>query len=131
MKVFILEDDPDRIQWFHERFFKHDCAIIQTCAREYNFNPPYDLILLDHDLGGRQMDNKHEDSGFEFIKLIKDRIDPRKTVVIIHSYNNVGAKRMYDEVKELFRPYIAPFRGKDFNSFIDMVEERCLTSLST
>ena len=62
MKVFILEDDPYRIVKFRDLLKGHDLTIIDSCTKVEEFKPPYDLILLDHDLGGRQLED-HEDCG--------------------------------------------------------------------
>lgn len=116
MRVFVLEDDPDRIRWFAERLMAHTWDCIQTCHREYAFKPPYDLILLDHNLGGRQMDNSHEDNGLALLGLIKDRIG--ETPVVIHSYNGPAADRMQ---REWPSAHIAPFRGVRFLTLLDSV----------
>ena len=99
MKVFVLEDDPDRIRQLCEWLKGCEWDCVHTCMREGEFNPPYDLILLDHDLGGRQLID-HEDDGVSFVRLIKDRINPEADI-IIHSYNLEGAKRMQAELKPL------------------------------
>lgn len=123
MRIFVLEDDPDRIRWFCQRLIGHDWNCIQTCQREYEFKPPYDLILLDHDLGGSQMGMKHgrplgiaeaEDNGRTFLKMIMDDIGD--TPVIIHSYNGPAA----DEMKKDYpNAIIAPFRGPTFDVLLD------------
>ena len=85
LRVFVLEDDPDRIRQLTEWLIGCEWDCIQTCIREYEFKPPYDLILLDHDLGGRQLAD-HEDCGLTFVKLVKDRINIEADI-IVHSYN--------------------------------------------
>lgn len=146
MKIFVLEDDPDRIRWFAQRFLGHDWTCIQTCDREYEFKPPYDLILLDHDLGGRQLEagplirvhkdlarkvegeviiqGEHgliEDCGLTFVRMIKDRLDGTGRI-IVHSCNPNGAKAMVREImdSDIFSHY-APFRGSFFNNLIDSI----------
>lgn len=78
------------------------------------FLPPYDLILLDHDLGGRQM-TKHDDNGFNFLLLIEDQINVAATI-ICHSYNPDARKRMVDWSKGT--AHDAPFRSGAFNRLI-------------
>lgn len=96
MKVFILEDDPIRIGQFMEWLRGDDITCADSCTQAYKFEPPYDLIFLDHDLGGRQLE-EHEDDGLAFVRLIKDQINP-DALVVIHSYNPDGALRMFDEL---------------------------------
>lgn len=117
MKIFVLEDDPDRIRWFTRRFANHEWDCIQTCAREYEFRPPYDLILLDHDLGGRFVGGGSEDSGLTFIRGIKNRIGTT-TCVILHSYNPDGVKAMLAEWPESIP---APFRSKEFDNILNAI----------
>lgn len=120
MKVFILEDDPGRIRWFRERFIGHDVTFIESCTEADKFQPPYDLILLDHDLGGRQM-NEHEDCGLTFIKLIKNKLTAEDTLVV-HSYNSVGATRMLKEIPHVLLKVYAPYRGVMFDTLMHNLE---------
>lgn len=71
MRIFVLEDNAARIMWFERRFQGHDVTYADSCTQIDRFQPPYDLICLDHDLGGRQM-SEHEDNGEAFVKLILD-----------------------------------------------------------
>ena len=106
LRVFVLEDDPDRIRLLAQWLIGCDWDCIHTCVREEEFRPPYDLILLDHDLGGRQL-VEHEDNGLSFVRLIKDRIN-EEADIIVHSYNPDGAKSMVAELKP-FRVQWVPF----------------------
>lgn len=65
MNVFILEDDLTRMQWFRERLINHTITHAASCTQVERFVGPYDLICLDHDLGGRQMSTR-PDSGATF-----------------------------------------------------------------
>lgn len=105
MRVFILEDDPDRIRLFAEWLKDDDWECIHTCERAHLFKPPYDLVLLDHDLGGRQM-QEHEDCGLTFCGLVGDKLN-HGAYVIAHSWNPDGAKAMlhtlYDQGHRLLQ----------------------------
>lgn len=115
MRVFILEDDQTRMQTLRARLLNHEVTHIASCRDHAKFAPPYDLILLDHDLGGRQY-TKHEDCGTTFCQLIKGRINRHlPQTVVIHSYNHVGAKRMQQELG--FGIY-APFGGIEFDAIL-------------
>lgn len=119
MKVFILEDDPVRVMHMRHRLFSHDLTVIDSCKDVAKFQPPYDLILLDHDLGGRQLTD-HEDDGTAFARLIKGRVNDG-AIVVYHSYNPEGAQRMCSIIG---RGYIAPFRSGAFNRLIITGEAR-------
>lgn len=117
MKAFILEDDPERIVQLVRFFDKHStsCAWAASCVQEDRFVGPYDLILLDHDLGGRQMKD-HEDSGRAFLKLIKKEIG--NALVIIHSYNGGAAALMKGDYPPAV---LAPFGSVTFWSLLERV----------
>lgn len=117
MKIFILEDDPIRIARLKQMFLGHELTIVDSCAYEVAFTPPYALILLDHDLGGRQLED-HEDCGATFAELIRDRVTP-EDIVIIHSYNPVGAAKMAATLRGVAGEVVlAPFGGAPFMSAI-------------
>lgn len=130
MNIFILEDDLMRMQWFRERLIAHTITHAESCTQVDRFVGPYDLICLDHDLGGRQMTD-HKDNGATFAKMIVDRIG--NAAVIIHSYNADGAKRIQSILPPLgpsFLPHrhfsvCAPFRGPTFLSYLGLVEREC------
>ncbi len=130
MKIFVLEDDPDRIRrfcgWFglglnKEDKIQWDC--VHTCVRDGDFRGPYDYIFLDHDLGGRQM-VENEDCGTEFVKLIRSRIGTAR--VIIHSFNPDASKRMLQDIKEVTKNVVYfPFGGSEFLMTVKAIQEMC------
>jgi CheY-like chemotaxis protein len=93
LKVFVLEDNFERIEWFSEEF--KDCeftvAINAEKAGYYIRNHKYDAIFLDHDLGGRVfVDSSDPDTGYAVAKIIASSVN-KDTPVVIHSYNPAGA----------------------------------------
>jgi hypothetical protein len=90
MKIFILEDDLGRIFLLRKWLQGQNITQVDSCASIDAFVPPYDLILLDHDLGGRQLES-HEDNGEHFAKLIAEKHPGTGTPVIVHSFNPSGA----------------------------------------
>ena len=112
MKIFILEDDQARQAWFWNRFKDHDVTLIDSCTKIDKYDGPYELICLDHDLGGRQLE-EHEDCGLEFVRLMKDRFVD--ALVILHSYDPNGADNMRAEHP---MAVIAPFGGSLFRGLI-------------
>lgn len=98
MKIFVLEDDPNRIKWLDRFLFQQrgiDWECVHTNIRQAEFGGPYDIVLLDHDLNGRTFDASHEDDGLIFIRAIKDRLGD--AFVLIHSHNPDGARAMQAE----------------------------------
>lgn len=109
-RVFILEDDPLRIS----RFCAAGIGLHITVATSMDqatmlWLPPYDIVLLDHDLGGRVMISEEDpNTGSAFCRWLppfskshvremlsmpfsESRVPSR---VVIHSYNPEGAKNM-------------------------------------
>lgn len=98
MKIFILEDDLTRIARFIEEW---GAKASLTIAKSYDeavkkYKPGYDLLCLDHDLGGRQyVDSKDANTGYAFVQwLVKGQYGKHVPAVIIHSYNPDGATKM-------------------------------------
>lgn len=123
MKVFILEDDSNRVDLFLEWLKGHSITLVASCEDADAFDPPYDVIFLDHDLGGRQLE-AHEDCGLTFLKLVATRINP-EAVVVVHSYNAEGARNMLNVLADLKHPkrVYQPF-GPSLKQIIDVVERR-------
>lgn len=97
LKVFILEDDGWRIALFQETLEGCDLTVINSCEEYEKFTPPYDVILLDHDLG----DSIFDGDGNKFLSLIKDKLplQSKSAMIVVHSWNPEGAQRMCDTLK--------------------------------
>lgn len=102
MRVFILEDDPERIALFRDVFREPLVQLtVATTVEEAKFlwAPPYNLVCLDHDLDGRTfVDPASERCGMEFVRWLPSRIDqPRDGLgpyIFIHSLNGGAADQM-------------------------------------
>lgn len=99
MKIFILEDNKERINWFIEEFgTHHDLTIEKNTegAKKSLLSDSFDVAMLDHDLGGEvYVDSEHEDCGMRVAEFIVENQIPLNAV-IVHSWNPVGARNMYD-----------------------------------
>lgn len=108
MRVLILDDDDARHRSF-QRIFQGSGAELNHAYRFSEFlralkgNSPYDLILLDHDLGiERQGDfffdgnsRRHEFTGEHAARSILELPKHRwPTTIIVHSMNELGSRRM-------------------------------------
>ena len=93
-KIFILEDDWYRIRQFEQAGIGLDLTLAISMDKAKSlWNPPYDILLLDHDLGDRQMvDGSDVNTGSEFCRWVPVGDVPRH--VLIHSYNRAGALNM-------------------------------------
>ena len=114
-RVFVLEDDPVRIELFRNASIEHDLTVATTLSRPdgafAQWNPPYDLVYLDHDLGGQQMvDSDEEETGAAFTRWLPFAGE-HQPLIMIHSFNPVGAQRMAQTLrdKEYTRVGVWPF----------------------
>lgn len=132
MKIFILEDDPGRIRWFARRFDAagirdDDWTCIQTAARFYDYHPPYDVVFLDHDLGGRQLVD-HPDNGLAFVQDVITTFGGFGMAdVIIHSHNDAGAHAMaaiVDASRDDHPAMVIPFGCPSFRVLVDSMLPR-------
>lgn len=98
MNIFILEDDPNRQKLFMRKFIGHEVVIVDNVTDAINElkAKPFDLIFLDHDLGGEIFVNsENENTGYQLAKWIKEQDQILKnSTFIIHSLNPVGAQNI-------------------------------------
>jgi CheY-like chemotaxis protein len=108
MKILIVEDSQDRIAWFETALEKHELTISLDAAtgKAAVASTKFDVIFLDHDLGGEQMvDSRNENTGYQVAKTITTSKNS-DTPVVIHSYNPVGAANMQSVLPHaVIRPY--------------------------
>ncbi len=108
MKILVVEDNPVRIEKFKR-------ALI-GCVVDYADNAhegiilvrerKYDLIFLDHDLGGREhVSSNDPNTGFQVAKAIRGTLN-RFAFIVVHSANVVGAKNIQQELPQSVK---APF----------------------
>ena len=110
VKVLVLEDNNERIKQFKQRFLERGwyCTYVDTaddCLRMLK-NGQYDLIFLDHDLGGEELVNTdYKNCGSEVARQFPKDIKYEK--VIIHSLNTVGAEYMKQLIpNSIWAPFI-------------------------
>lgn len=110
MKIFILEDDPpyfQRYEGFSKAFNEykgHEVTIAKTFKEGMDkFQPPYDLVLLDFDITGKDQHSYigDPDTGYTFVQQKGNLMSAYPNMrVIVHSWNNEGAAGMTALLKE-------------------------------
>ncbi len=111
MKVFILEDDAERIRLFRQALHNAttNLTIAETMVQAQKlWNPPYDVCLLDHDLGESHYSSYHNGTeydygtGYDFVQwAIKESAAKMANgMYIVHSYNSDGAIRMCNALQQ-------------------------------
>ena len=116
IRVFILEDDERRCEWFAKRFKEDviDIASEVSEAKELLESRRYDSIFLDHDLmpehyGAETPDD--ERTGYAIASFLASRPElQRSATIMVHSFNADGAMRMVEELRKAGRQAeYAPF----------------------
>ena len=134
LRAFILEDMPARVESFR-RVFRE--AGVEVCwaanveAAKRLWEPPYKVALLDHDLEDAHynyytMAVDDVGTGYDFVKWLggRDAGNEQRPLMIIHSYNLDGAKRMVNGLREGgFQAVQWPF-ANDLLEFLKIVVEK-------
>ena len=96
ISVLILEDDPERVLSFYRDFFKDNLIVVNNAddAKWMLGMNKFDLICLDHDLGGEIfVESDEQNTGYQVTKAIPDTFNNAASV-IIHSFNHPAARKM-------------------------------------
>jgi len=105
MRVFLLEDDERRHDWFSKRFKgdQLDVADDVPSAKELLSTRIYDAIFLDHDLMPEHYnspDTDDERTGYAIALWLSLRPDLQPAaMIVVHSFNADGAMRMVGELR--------------------------------
>lgn len=96
MKILILEDDLGRQEQFKKNLSKHDVTIVDNSKEtiEKLKNGKWDILFLDHDLGGQVHVPSGENTGYEVAKFLEENKQFQPENIITHSLNPVGAKNI-------------------------------------
>jgi len=110
MKILFLDDSHERINIVKKRWDKHELSIAETSQEAITLlsNFKFDLVSLDHDLGGEVYVKSGKNTGYEVAQFIAKMKTP-PPIVIVHSWNSVGAKNMMDELENVTQTDYQPF----------------------
>lgn len=123
MRIFILEDNPNRMIKFKRELVGHtiDHADNVLDGIELVMDNKYDLLFLDHDLGGKEMvDSSSDDTGYQLAKFISSCMSNKDTFCVVHSCNPAGADNM---ISVLLRAVKIPFIALNIGSIVKFVEQ--------
>ncbi len=121
--ALLLEDNDLRTQMFVERFkeigFEYVLTTTSSEAIEELKKRKFDIIFLDHDLGG-EVYSTAEDCGMRVAEYLNE--NPPSCHVIIHSLNIPAARQMQELIKgSSCIPYVWDIH--EFYRYIDIQEE--------
>ena len=113
MRALILEDDGNRIRQFKQRMLEMgwvaDYVDTAPAAIKLLREKKYDIIFLDHDLGGEvYVNTSRPDTGSEVARYIA--VNPVSCPVILHTLNVPGADYMKDMIPQAIH---VPFVWKE------------------
>ena len=126
LRVFLLDDDPLRHEWFTKQFKGDRLHLAAEAERaiEMLSENYYDLVFLDHDLlpehyYAEEFDD--ERSGYAVARFLAERPDRQPVAtIVVHTRNADGALRMVELLRRAGRQaehvpfqYLAP-RIKNF-----------------
>ncbi len=122
MNIFVLEDDNNRIKKFRRELIGHNVDYAKTMHEGVLFvlNNQYDLIFLDHDLGGLEMvdSDSPEGTGYHVAVEITTSMN-KNTLCIVHSCNPHGAAMMN---KVLTNSELAPFTALNIKGAVELAK---------
>ena len=96
MKILILEDNLERQKQFIMNLVDHNICITDSSKTAIGklTNEKWDILMLDHDLGGQVYVESGENTGFEVAKFLENNKQYMPTNVIVHTLNPVGAQNI-------------------------------------
>lgn len=109
IRVFLLDDDTRRHNWFAKRFEGDYLDIAETVARAREFlsENTYDAIFLDHDLLPEHYNSPvsdDENTGYAIALWLATRSElQRASTIMVHTRNADGAIRMVEELRRAGR----------------------------
>lgn len=109
IRVFLLEDDSRRYEWFAKRFAGDhlDAADEVKRAKELLSTNVYDAIFLDHDLMPEHYhatSSDDERTGYAIASWLAARPElQRASTILVHTRNADGAMRMVEELRRAGR----------------------------
>ncbi|MEJ7708475.1 MAG: cyclic-phosphate processing receiver domain-containing protein [Pyrinomonadaceae bacterium] len=109
LRVFLLDDDESRHEWFMKRFAKDQLDIAKDVggATSLLSERSYDAIFLDHDLlpehyNSETTDDERTGYAVALWLALRQDLQPASTIVV-HTRNADGAMRMVAELRRAGR----------------------------
>lgn len=104
MRILILDDDETRLRMFHEKLNDPGDIVMKTrtakeCISELQ-NYTWDMLFLDHDLGGKVYQESGPETGYEVAKWLFDNPEKKPEKIIVHSFNSSGSKNIIELLPE-------------------------------
>ena len=125
MKIFILEDNPERMHYFSGIMINESLVITNNVEQGIKIlqNEKFNYIFLDHDLG-RQVYVASDDknTGHYLCKHMHKSLNT-DTPIIIHSWNENGVKNMINTLENNGHTGKIEYKAFMTGDFYNAVEE--------
>jgi CheY-like chemotaxis protein len=97
MKILVLDDDENRLIIFRRKLIGHvvTCVTTSTEAIQQLESYQFDVVCLDHDLGGQAFVESGPGTGYEVAQWLATNENRQPQQIFIHSFNEPAAKRMH------------------------------------
>lgn len=98
LNILILEDDDVRMKQFYRKFIGNNVVHTERADECIHFlkKGRFDVLFLDHDLGGKVMVSSGSGTGYEVAEWLEKHPKRQPDQIFVHSYNPVGAKNICD-----------------------------------
>ena len=117
LDIFILEDSPERIKWFHKTFYDCNLCItkdVKTACDELR-TKDYDLIFLDRDL------SHPKENGEDVAWVMKEEQLAKNACIVIHTVNPRGQRNIkkylesyHNDINMISFPQLWKMKRSDF-----------------
>lgn len=124
MKILVLEDDQNRIKRFSQELIGNSLDICERAEEAIKLlkEKDYDVVFLDHDLGGQiYVDPLESNTGYEVIRFLARNITNTKANFIVHSMNSVGDSMVKSLKAKNYKAVRAVFNSPEFMSVIKQI----------
>ena len=121
MKVFFLDDDNIRLNAAKVKFANHELHLAKNAneaIRILDKESPFDLVHLDHDLGGVYLPSDEKSGYAVAMHIVHMPAKKKPKTVIVHSYNPNGSRLMIQALRSFVKVYYYPFDAEDFKTSI-------------
>jgi len=114
-RILFLDDSEPRLNVARNTFGNEELYLANTADMAIwllSKTGPWDLVMLDHDLGGQIFQDSFEtNTGMEVVRYI-ERTMPEIREIIIHSWNTSAGHDMMKRLKKLgYNADYQPFKG--------------------
>lgn len=118
MKILILEDDIARIGSFRKQLVGNHLVCVDNAkdAIKWLSEETFDVLFLDHDLGGEIFVEGIKNTGYEVCLWLEENNDKKPNVIFLHSLNPNGRARMKQAIPEAIE---AVFAWQNASELID------------